>query len=483
MRTGQGAPTPEDPRRRAEQLLAEARQQSQRGSEARAWVLSTEAAQVGRELGDAEIVGRAAVALRGPQLTSRTATAARQALCLEALGMLGPEPSDLRALVTAQLAAVTTAWSEPELPPAAIIPPEQAELRFVELQAAHARALGPTGVSQRLEIAANLAALGHAAADDEILSWGLLWQADALIQLGLRVEFARAVSAPTAVVARTDAPVWRWRLELIAANTALIEDRRDDASALAQGARELGRQAGARDADEIYLFFRDPLDERTGDDTDALERDVTVALTGAPHPMQAWRADLLARAGRTEEAVAIWKTIAPRLDALPEHAVEWLIASATFTRLAILTDDHASVTRLHDTLTPISHLHVSAGATTPYGGPVSHLLGMLTAHLGDPAAAADWHADAERRATAMGARWHAEQARSATSALTVSAASLSPRETEVATLIAQGEANRTIATQLFLSERTVEQHVRSILRKLGLPNRAAVAAWVASGGR
>ena len=65
----------------------------------------------------------------------------------------------------------------------------------------------------------------------------------------------------------------------------------------------------------------------------------------------------------------------------------------------------------------------------------------------------------------------------------MSAASLSPRETEVATLIAQGEANRTIATQLFLSERTVEQHVRSILRKLGLPNRAAVAAWVASGGR
>ncbi len=38
--------------------------------------------------------------------------------------------------------------------------------------------------------------------------------------------------------------------------------------------------------------------------------------------------------------------------------------------------------------------------------------------------------------------------------------------------------NREVARQLFLSERTVENHVSSILRRLELPNRAAVAAWV-----
>lgn len=56
---------------------------------------------------------------------------------------------------------------------------------------------------------------------------------------------------------------------------------------------------------------------------------------------------------------------------------------------------------------------------------------------------------------------------------------LSVREREVAGLVAQGRSNREIATVLVLSKRTVESHVQSILNKLGLHNRAQIAAWAA----
>jgi predicted ATPase/DNA-binding CsgD family transcriptional regulator len=57
---------------------------------------------------------------------------------------------------------------------------------------------------------------------------------------------------------------------------------------------------------------------------------------------------------------------------------------------------------------------------------------------------------------------------------------LSPRELEVALLIAQGQTNRRIAEALVIAEWTVDTHVRHILTKLGFRSRAQVAAWIAA---
>lgn len=55
---------------------------------------------------------------------------------------------------------------------------------------------------------------------------------------------------------------------------------------------------------------------------------------------------------------------------------------------------------------------------------------------------------------------------------------LSAREAEVMDLIASGRSNGEIARQLFLSEKTVKNHVNRIYSKLGVSSRAtAIALW------
>ena len=48
---------------------------------------------------------------------------------------------------------------------------------------------------------------------------------------------------------------------------------------------------------------------------------------------------------------------------------------------------------------------------------------------------------------------------------------LTKREYEVLALVAQGFTNRQIATALFISENTVQNHLRSIFDKLGVTSR------------
>ena len=59
---------------------------------------------------------------------------------------------------------------------------------------------------------------------------------------------------------------------------------------------------------------------------------------------------------------------------------------------------------------------------------------------------------------------------------------LTPREREVAALIAQGRTNREIASVLAIAARTVDTHVEHILNKLGFNARTQIAAWAVETG-
>ena len=60
--------------------------------------------------------------------------------------------------------------------------------------------------------------------------------------------------------------------------------------------------------------------------------------------------------------------------------------------------------------------------------------------------------------------------------------SLTPRELEIAALVAEGRSNKAIAEELVISPATVARHIANIMTKLGFRSRAQIAAWTAYRG-
>jgi len=133
---------------------------------------------------------------------------------------------------------------------------------------------------------------------------------------------------------------------------------------------------------------------------------------------------------------------------------------------------------------------LEAGVETLRGSPAQIELSMALTELGAAlrrrgaaAKARDPLAEAVEIARACGAAALEERARAELVAAGArprrralsGAEALTPSELRVAVLVAEGRTNREVAQALFLSEKTVEGHLRGVFRKLEIGSRTEVA--------
>ena len=124
------------------------------------------------------------------------------------------------------------------------------------------------------------------------------------------------------------------------------------------------------------------------------------------------------------------------------------------------------------------------GLGAPYESAQVRML-MARAHraLGDPDAAEMELEAAEWVFDQLGAMPDVHRARALSSrALEPGGGSLTHREVEVLRLVATGMTNRSVAAELFLSEKTVARHLSNIFAKVGVNSRAAATAYAFQNG-
>ncbi len=306
---------------------------------------------------------------------------------------------------------------------------------------------------------------------------GLLLEATTESESAYEALLARRSAPSTAVEANSLGLIWlargrvRTALRFCRESAALLRD--GDAvgmlafalAGIAQAAAQAGEADAAREA--VAEMERTPLGHRGFAVELELARAWSAAAGGEPSRARALarEAAALARA-RGQHAYAV--RALHELCRLGEPAREELaeLADRVDGPFAATAASHAAALLAGDgaALLAVAERFAEQGAL------------LVAVEAADAAAAA--HRDAGRQASATAAAARAglwltdcEGARPPTMLATPEAADLTPREREVALLAAAGSTSREIAERLVVSVRTVDNHLQSAYRKLGVTRR------------
>jgi len=498
-----------------------------------------QAAAVGRRIGRPDLIAEAALILVGVFGHPESDVATRR-LCEEAMASLEPDHIALRSQVTARFAeACMFLRDEESAGPAseeALKLATECGDRGALVGALHARQLaceGPDGVEERERLADRMLALSREVRHPTVEMSARLWRIDASFERGELLAVARELDTLGPVVQEVGGPWARWQLLRGQGVLAQAQARFADARRLATEAFDVIAPTGHPIAALPRAGLLQTIGHHTGQDRASLDAyglvDVTVDAGDFPASvvmMVLGPAHALVEAGRLAEAASLYRSLGPPASWRP-HAHGTLAAYSFGIMVAIALDDADDVATLRRLLAPYRGLHVASGAgAVAYVGPTELWLGVAARYLGllddavadleravracavsgadgfhaeaqyelaavlarradrgDLTRARSLVADAGRQGTELGMAPIASKAGELIEQLSASQppTQLTRRERDVAGLVAKGLTNREIAEQLYLSERTAQNHVQHILTKLALSNRSQIAVWMTGG--
>jgi len=474
-----------------------------------------------------DLVAAAALVVRG--VTNPAVIAVVDRLCRSAL--TAELPGSTRARLLAQLASFAADSSRPD--EAAEVAAEA--LRTAEadgdpvalLDAVRAREMtlvSPTSAEERVRLGRLALELAGKLGQPLAAVIGAGWLLRGAYELARMDLVDEAFATMEATAESSGQPLARWHVLRALACRAALEGRFAQARTCNLAADDLALGLGDSTATGMSFAHASGVAVLRGDPGDLLDGTVDTLTAAPPMPLiRAARALVLVLLDRRGEAYALYEELRSELHSTVVDA-RWGGLVLHLGELAICFDDATTADAVAGHIQRWREVPGSVGTPTAYftGSPLRDL-GRLAATAGRLEDAEALLREAVRRNLALRARPYVALSRlelaevlhrtgslvEATAlvrqaaddlrrlempgpllradrlltAITVArrdADPLSSRERQVYDLVVRAMTNREIASELVLSERTVESHVRSILAKLGCANRTELLARHAS---
>ncbi len=514
----------EEPRARAEVLVDLGTVLFRAGRSFESLDAFKEAAAIARELDAGELLSRAAIGFEATCWRPGLADQGARELLEEASERLADEDSALRVGVLAGLARALefegaserAAEERGEAIAMARRIDDRRGLAYV-LTASY-WASSTTSLRDVLEMLTEAGELARELGDIEAQAEAGEWRVSALLALG-DIDAAREeLAVASEAVKHTRQPFIMHVAEHFRSALALLEGRLAEAEEAAERSHELGQLLVGRDASGVYGIQMFSVRREQGRLAELAP--VIRMLASGDRAGAAWRpglAAMLAELAMPDQATEeLDRVCAEGLASLRNRL--WL-ASLTYLTDAAAAVGHAELAGMvYPLLAPMAGTNVMIGHGVSCYGSADRYLGMLAATLGDHALAArhfeaaldsnrrmgarTWlaHSAYEYGRTMLGGEEHARGEQLLAEAVQIASEvgmpalaarahalvdtpsapapdGLSQRELDVLRLVARGLSNREIGAELFISEHTAANHVRSILRKSGAANRTEATAY------